>query len=349
MANTGDFSVGGLDDAVPGFPTGEEAGVGEEGLSLGESELNLYANLDTRFYGGTTLAFVDEEGEAGVEIEEAYVETLALPAGLSVKAGRSFSPIGYLNIQHTHTDDFVDRPLAYRALLNGKYADDGVQLRWLAPTSLFLEVGGELLRGEGFPIAGAANGGKGAWTAFAHVGGDVGFSHNWRAGISFLSGDVEGRETAGATFSGETDMEILDFIWKWAPNGNPTIRNFKIQGEYLRRRERGFLTEGAIMGALDVDHEGWYLQGVYQFRRQWRVGLRWSELQSDDPGVLLAGTVYDPLGQDPQHSSAMIDWSPSEFSRLRLQYNRDESRPVSEDQWLLQYTMSVGAHGAHRF
>ncbi|NIO12679.1 MAG: hypothetical protein GTN86_03910, partial [Xanthomonadales bacterium] len=84
---------------------------------------------------------------------------------------------------------------------------------------VFLEVGGELLRGEGFPVAGALDGGKGAWTAFAHVGGDVGFSHSWRAGISFLSGEVEGRETADALFSGDTDTEILDFIWKWAPNG----------------------------------------------------------------------------------------------------------------------------------
>lgn len=344
-----DFSVGALDDAVPGFPAGEESGVGEEGLALGESELNLYANLDTRFYGGTTLAFVDEEGESGVEIEEAYVETLALPAGLSVKAGRMFSPIGYLNIQHSHTDDFVDRPLAYRALLNGQFADDGVQLRWLAPTPLLVEVGGELLRGEGFPVAGAADGGKGAWTAFAHVGGDLGFSHSWRAGLSFLSGEVEGRETADARFSGDTDMEILDFIWKWAPNGNPTVRNFKIQAEYLRRRERGLLAEGASLGPLDVTQEGWYLQSVYQFRRQWRVGLRWSELQGDDPGALLAGTVYDPLGRDPRHYSAMVDWSSSEFGRLRLQYNRDESRPQSQDQWLLQYTMSVGAHGAHRF
>ena len=344
-----EFSNGGLEDAIPGFPAGEESGAGDEGLSLGESELNLYANIDTRFYGGTTLAFVDEEGESGVEIEEAYLETLALPAGLAVKAGRMFSSIGYLNILHTHADDFVDRPLPYRAMLDGQFADDGVQLRWVAPTPLFFEVGGELLRGEGFPIAGAADAGKGAWTAFAHLGGDVGSSHSWRAGISLLSGEVEGRETGAATFSGETDMEILDFIWKWAPNGNPTVRNFKIQGEYLRRRERGLLDEAGSIGSLDVDQDGWYVQGVYQFRRQWRVGLRWSELSADDPGSLLAGTVYDPMGFEPRHYSAMLDWSSSEFGRLRLQYNRDSSRSESEDQWLLQYTMSVGAHGAHRF
>jgi hypothetical protein len=45
----------------------------------------------------------------------------------------------------------------------------------------------------------------------------------------------------------------------------------------------------------------------------------------------------------------MADWSPSEFSRLRLQYNRDKSRPVVDNQWTLQYIMSLGAHGAHEF
>ena len=47
----------------------------------------------------------------------------------------------------------------------------------------------------------------------------------------------------------------------------------------------------------------------------------------------------------------MTDWSGSEFSRIRLQYNRDESRPggVTDDQWLLQYIYSLGSHPAHQF
>ena len=344
-----EFSRDGGDQNIPGFPSGGEDGIGTEGLSLGESELNLYANIDTRFYGGATLAFVDEAGESAVEIEEAYVETLALPAGLSLKAGRMFSPIGYLNIQHAHIDDFADRPLPYRALLNNRYADDGVQLRWLAPTPLFLEVGAQLLRGEGFPVTGAADEGKGAWTAFAHVGGDVGFSHSWRAGVSRLSGEVELRQSADVAFTGETDVDIVDFIWKWAPNGNPTVRNFKIQAEYLRRNERGLVRDENVVGNLDIDQGGWYLQGVYQFRPQWRIGARYSTLRADDPGLPFENSVYDPAGSNPRHTSAMVDWSSSEFGRLRLQYNRDSTTADTDNQWLLQYIFSLGAHGAHRF
>jgi len=55
-------------------------------------------------------------------------------------------------------------------------------------------------------------------------------------------------------------------------------------------------------------------------------------------------------GYDPSRRSAMVDWSPSEFSRLRLQVARDKSRSgESDNQVWLQYVMSLGAHGAHKF
>ena len=64
----------------------------------------------------------------------------------------------------------------------------------------------------------------------------------------------------------------------------------------------------------------------------------------------LAGTAVDNQGHDPKRTSAMLDFSHSEFSRLRLQFNRDESRAlVKDNQWYLQYVMSLGAHGAHSF
>ena len=45
----------------------------------------------------------------------------------------------------------------------------------------------------------------------------------------------------------------------------------------------------------------------------------------------------------------MLDWSHSEYSRFRLQYVYDQVLPKSNNQLLLQYIMSMGAHGAHRF
>ena len=160
---------------IPGFPLGCEAGLAPEGLALAETEININANVDDKFTAWLTAPLVLEDGEAGIEIEEAWVETLKLPAGLSLRMGRFFSNIGYLNTRHAHTWDFADQPLIYRAFLGSQYLDDGLQLRWMAPTDFYLELSSELLRGGRYPAGGAANSGFGSHTLAAHTGGDVGF------------------------------------------------------------------------------------------------------------------------------------------------------------------------------
>lgn len=335
--------------ALPGFALAEETGPGEEGLSLAESELTMSANIDDKFYGFFTAALTPENE---VEIEEAYFETLALGAGLTIRAGRFLSHIGYLNPIHAHAWDFADQPLVYRALFGNQYGDDGAQVRWVAPTALYLELGAELFRGEAFPASGAARDGKGTRAFFAHVGGDVGVSHAWRAGASFLKAEAEARETGeGDLFSGESEIFGVDVVWKWAPNGNPRDRNLKLQAEYFMRDESGEFEPFAQAAAgHDTKQRGWYTQAVYQFMPRWRAGLRYDRLKADAVDVALAGTVLDPEGHEPRRTSAMVDFSNSEFSRLRLQYNRDESRADGRDnQWYLQYIMSLGAHGAHAF
>jgi len=166
------FSRPASEDAIPGFAIGPEATKREEGFSLGESELGISADIDDRFYGQFTASYVNDAGESSVEVEEAFIQTLALPAGLGLKAGRFLPGIGYLNSFHTHADDFADRPLPYRAMLNDAYKDDGVELRWLAPTDLFLELGADLLAGDQYPAGGGAHDGVGAWAFFFHLGGD---------------------------------------------------------------------------------------------------------------------------------------------------------------------------------
>lgn len=64
----------------------------------------------------------------------------------------------------------------------------------------------------------------------------------------------------------------------------------------------------------------------------------------------LVGSALDDGGHDPWAGTAMLDWTNSEFSRLRLQYSREELADNAEDdQITLQYIMSIGAHGAHPF
>jgi len=338
--------------AVPGFALGGESDPGAEGLSIGETELNLQANIDPHWLGNVTLAVADNSEETGVGVEEAWFQTRSMPYGLTLRGGRFFSGIGYRNEFHAHADDFVDRSLVYRVFLGGQYGDDGLQLRWLAPTDRFVELGAEWLRGDQFPAGGGAHQGKGVWDVFARTGGDVGFSHSWKAGLSWLSARADARQANdGSLFAGDLDMAVLDGVWKWAPNGNDYRHAAKFEGALLWQKPDGWFTpaSGGGQQRYRVDQWGGYLDAVYKFRPQWRAGLRYSWVDTDNPGSGFAGTALDPLGLSPDIWSAMLDWSGSEFSRLRLQFNRDASDRQSVNRWYLQYIYSLGAHGAHAF
>lgn len=341
------FSPSDYEFSIPGFSPADEIGPGSNGLELGETELNLATNIDDKFYGSVTLSFGD--GEANVE--EAFLQTIAIPHGVSVKFGRFFSNIGYLTRRHTHTDNFAERPLPYEAFLGGQFGDDGVQLNWVAPTDILWESGVELYRGDTFPAGGSANNGKGVWTAYSHIGSDINDSQSWRAGISYMNAKVIDRGTdLGESFTGDSKLWIADFVWKWAPNGNPFTHNAIIQGEYLSRKENGtFMNASAMTNPYDAKQSGWYLQGVYQFMPQWRVGLRYSALKADQLNSFFTNTTLDRMGHNPNRTSLMVDWSNSEFSRLRLQYSRDHSNLTNADIWTLQYIAAFGAHGAHTF
>ena len=342
------------DYEIPGFPLGGEAGPLPEGLALGETEINISANVDDKFTAWLTVPVAIEDGDVVVELEEAWIETMTLPAGLSLRMGRFYSNIGYLNDKHAHSWDFADQPLVYQAFLGGQYLDDGLQARWLAPTDFYLELGAEVTRGDKYPAGGSANSGFGSYALHLRSGGDVGFSNSWQAGLSYLQADADerasGDEDDPLLFTGQTDLWIAEFVWKWAPNGNNIQRNFIFQAEYMWRNEDGNYTlPGGDPLPYDNDQQGWYLQAVYQPFPLWRVGLRYDLLSSDNPGPAFAGTPLMPSSNDPRRFSVMADWSNSEFSRLRLQYTLDKAGFHDDNQWGLQYIFSIGAHGAHSF
>ena len=84
---------------LPGFMLGGEASRGEQGFHLGHIELSLSSTIDDMFFGKLTTAIAEHEGATEIELEEAFIETLALGNGFTAKAGRVYSDIGYLNKQ----------------------------------------------------------------------------------------------------------------------------------------------------------------------------------------------------------------------------------------------------------
>ena len=345
---------------LSGFvPTAGEVGPPPRGFSLGESELGVSSNIDP-WFRGTLIASISPDDDT-IGVEEGYIETLRLPHGFTAKAGRFFSAIGYQNQIHAHAWDFTDAPLVMTAFLGGQLNEDGVQLRWLAPTQFYWDMGTELGRGRAFPASLSASGknGAGSVNLFTHVGGDVGPSWAWQAGLSHLRTNPSDRTfddpVAGATnsFTGTSRLWALSGIVKWAPNGNAVYNNFKLQGEYFHRKEDGTLvfdSPGAAMpNPYSSAQSGWYAQAVYQFMPAWRAGYRYDQLDSGDANV--DASAFPMLAPyKPKKHTVMVDWSPSEFSRIRLQFARDYSRRDEPDnQVFLQYIVSLGAHGAHTF
>ncbi len=350
---------------------GHGSGPGERGFSLNESELAISANIDPYWAGFFTAGVRNEE----FDVEEAWIQNSGFIPGLVAKAGRFFSGVGYVNQQHPHVWDFGDLPLVNQAFYGGNLAEDGVQVRYVAPTPLFLEFGGEIGRGNAFPGSERNENGPNAWSAFAHLGGDVGFSNSYQVGGSYRDTKAYDREYDDEDSMGNgvenefTDLDSitwgLDFIWKWAPNGDISRRYAKIQGEYYWREEDGQMGYDlddmtgmfAQEGAYNSKQSGWYLQGIYQFIPRWRVGLRYDLLDSGtityEPvtnGSLAPEDLQHLLPHEPERTTVMVDFSPSEFSRFRLQYAQDKvRRDVTDDQLMFQFIVSLGSHGAHRF
>jgi hypothetical protein len=260
--------------------------------------------------------------------------------------------------------------------LGNQLSDDGVQIKWVAPAPIYVDLGVEVGRGRAFPAGPAGGQNKNGWGSqnfFTHIGGDLGTSYAWQVGLSHLRTSPRDREygdtdSTGSdvtnTFSGTSRLWVLDGILKWAPEQNPTTTNFKLQGEYFRRKEEGDLTYdataaslGTMTDAYSSRQSGWYLQGVYQFMPQWRAGYRYDQLSAGttsiglvDSGALGAADFPILNPYNPKRHTVMVDWSASEFSRVRLQFARDYSRRNEPDnQVFLQYIVSLGAHGAHRF
>ncbi|MFA6313645.1 MAG: TonB-dependent receptor [Sterolibacterium sp.] len=358
--------------AIGGFvPSLGEVAPPARGFSLGESEVTIAANIDHHFRGALTLALPPEEGEAPA-VEEAFIQTLGLGHGLTAKAGRYLSGIGYMNEQHAHAWDFSDAPLAYKAFFGNQLRGEGVQLKWLAPTDTFLEFGVEGGRGGAFPSAERNKNGFQTGALFAHVGGDAGSAGSWRAGLSYVKAEPESRayedsDAAGTatstSFTGHSKTWVADAVWKWLPGSG---RGLTLQAEYFRRTEDGMLATDAaacLLAPCQGDYRsvqsGWYAQAVYRFLPAWRVGYRYDRLDSGslanalaaDPASGLSAADFPILAaHKPQRNTLMLDWSPSEFSRLRLQYARDASQANNPDNQLwLHYIVTLGAHGAHKF
>ena len=333
--------------STPGF-IGPQDPPFKEGFNLRSAELWFFAPVDPYFNLYATFPIT----ENGIEVEEAYFVTTSLPAGLQVKGGKFKSGFGRFNALHPHAWDFVDAPLAYKIFFGGDgggLIEKGAQLTYLPNLPIYTILGAEVLQGDNDTLFGSdAESGPHAYTAFAKSSLDFGSSHSILFGGSVVGGKTRTTSYAPNTeLTGDTLLYGLEFTYKWKPS---RWRSFILQSEYLYRHQTGYLTDTVALttDSLNRDQDGFYVQALYQINR-WRIGGRYDRMAIFKEEVVRAGQELSFSGQ-PYRATGAIEFNPTEFSRIRLQYNYDKSDPNRENQEiLLQFILAIGAHGAHAY
>lgn len=330
----------------------------QRGFTVQNVEMVLEGAVDPYFKGQANLVWqLDAEGESVVEIEEAYLTTTALPRNLQVKAGTFFTEFGRLNAQHPHSWDFVDQPL-----VNGRFMGPdglrgpGARVSWLAPTPFYLETSLTVQNGQGETAVSFRN------TPGEELFGRTIMSRTvksvrdmlWipRVAASFDLSDTQtlllGATAAhGPNGSGEntyTSLYGIDLFWKWkSPHAEAGFPFAKVQVEAMSRQYDAGANE--LLPSEHLRDAGAYAQASWGFRRGWIAGVRGDWIDGDEGAF-----APDPLRDRRWRTAANLTWFPTEYSKLRLQWNHDrlEDRGSEESLWL-QAEFLLGAHAAHKF
>ena len=320
------------------------------GISLQQVELDLSADVDPYFTAMVVLSFGEGIASGEVEIEEAYLKTLSLPWQLQLKGGKFLSALSRLASQHLHNLDFVNASLPVIMGLGGEMSHYAVQLTWLLPLPFYLRLGVEGSYGGSmaFPVTDPSRP-----VLLGHIKAyfDLGAS----LGLLIGGGVANGVWAKAESNAADLSRTVVDgyLRLKWRPPGRGNYRSLVVMGEYIGSWSRcapEHLNSGKpqyrqVCLGRTVDRPA-VLHGVVgkvvlRFAQRWRTGVRFDWAQQREPSPT----------RPENRISAMVDFSPSEFSRFRLQYdgaNLLSSTESAHAVWL-QFQFSIGTHGAHAY
>ncbi len=328
----------------------------ERGFNFNYGELAITSTVDPYF----DLVGIFHLTEHDFAIEELYFTTRSLPYNLQLKGGKFLSSIGRINQQHQHYWDFVDIPLVYKVLFGDEGLNEkGVQLTWIAPTSFYLLLGIEVLQGEnelsfGYEVV-EENGNTifdkaskpNLYTAIVKSSYDIG-NLTLLGGLSYLTGKARFNhlddEEEPHAFGGDSNIYGIDLTVKYFLDA---YRYISVQGEYFYRDLDGKVYKNSNFSNLNKKQGGFYIQTVYRFSQRWRTGFRYDLLNKNE---INGQNKPDDLDR----YSFMIEFTPSEFSRIRFQYNYDRSKFLEDErkkinEFIVEFNLVIGAHGAHAF
>ena len=300
-------------------------------LQLKESEIGLQAIVDPYARADFFVTFGSQKGDVG--IEEGFITFLTLPGDFIVKAGKFKAAFGKVNTEHPHVRQYADTPLVMLNLFGSEDGinDSGISVARLIPmpSEIFLEATAQLLRGtsENLFEADTRNDVEPLFHVKAYK--DLSESANLELGGSWTRGN--GVEGPGL----HTTLAGVDFSFRWKPLQQGLYRSVLVRGEWMH-------SEREMAAATTVHADGWYALAQYQLGRRWNAGYRHDESDHADDATLR-----------DRGDSAILTFSPSEFSMIRAQLRRNRyeeaTGPVTATELLIQLQFIIGAHGAHPF
>ncbi|OYZ19222.1 MAG: hypothetical protein B7Y39_12530 [Bdellovibrio sp. 28-41-41] len=328
----------------------------QSGFNTQQIELTLGSVIDPYLRGDANLVLVPENGETKIEIEEAYVTSLDLPWNLQIKAGQFFTSFGRHNTFHPHSWNYVNKPLIISRVFGGDgLRNPGVQLSWLSPLPWYSE----------FILSSQNSNGETAVSFLSEskmkTTGDSLTLLKWNNYFSLT--DILSINIAGSYVQGPNETNYHRDITRikgadiYIKYRNPNSVSFiSLQSEIIRR-------DYGLESATPNDW-GWYSELNYRLGEElqrWMIGLRydWVSAKMQDAPNTSPGTELDTAtGKYPDRDisgrsrvSPVVTFYPSEFSKLRLQYDYDkpESWQNAQHAVHLQLEFLMGAHGAHKF
>jgi TolA-binding protein len=339
----------------------------QRGFNARNTELAFDGAVDPYFQGFANIVFLlDNNNQTEVELEEAFLQTTNLPYNLQLKAGQFFADFGRLNPTHPHTWDFADTPL-----VNGLFLGPdglrgvGAQASWTLPLPWYSQLifASQNGRGEtGFSFRNPGDNGMffDRITTDREARGLQDFVWIPRFENSFNLSDTQTvlAGVSGAFGSNETGANSrtqiygADLLYKWksshAEGGFPFV---KWQTEFMYRRfQAGHGADDSFPVAETFHDWGLYSQVLWGFKKGLVAGIRGDYVHMQD------SMFTDDLDRQPRwRLSADLTWYPTEFSKIRLQYNQDfleENFSLSArevESVFLQWEFILGSHGAHKF
>jgi hypothetical protein len=329
------------------------------GFNIQQVELSLGAAVDPYFRADSAIVLVPENGETKIEIEEAYATSLGLPAGLQLKAGQFFSAFGRQNPTHPHAWTFVNKPLVSGRMFGGDgLRNVGAQLSWLTPLPWYAEIiasaqnaTGETAESFNSPYDDPANPGttlqnpqRSAQDLLTLVRLANSIDLSDELSLVFGGSYAVGPNRTG-TLADARRTKILggDIYLKLRDPGS--MAYFFLQAEFMRR-----LYDDLTSGMLTDD--GYYVEGGWKLPEpmgRWLVGFRYDHVSARANAVDVSGTGLD---RDARYRiSPVVTYLPSEFSKVRIQYDRDKPEGFASPQHVVtvQLEFGIGAHAAHPF